>query len=435
MAMKTIPTNIGGVQLPFNQLEGPLASLFSTDQAQNLTYPSDLASNPMMCHAVQFSVHDWTTEFAGMVDTGITSISNALSNNTVSSAVNFVKEAAGNPMGTLEKLGNDNTLPNAAKLVQAQTYRQKLSQPLAHINLYMPDTLVNSFSSTYDEIELTQKLGLPGVAVQSASDLMGGSLGSTNKDVIGNVVNAFKNATPGSVANVLQSRTAQGIAGLVGGDLMQSAFGVAVNPQVQLLYKGVGLRSFLLEFIFTPKDAREAQATKNIVDAFNYFSLPSMAGKSGQFLVAPQIFKIKFSFTGSSGITGAINTVFQQAFNNIGLGFITNQTENIRSAPDAKVYTISHPCVLADVNVDYAPNGWAAYNDGHPIQTRLTLTFKETQIVTKENYGKNMNQNWLGEVQNQINMNKPYLTENASDKNFMGSDFDVSKGWYGPYNE
>lgn len=413
MALKTIPTNIGGVQLPFNQLEGPLASLFTTDQAQNLTYPADLASNPMMCHAVQFSVHDWTTEFAGMVNTGLTTLANGLSNASVSKTVNAFKDAAANPMGTLEKLGGDNTLPNMAKLVQAQTYKQKLSNPLAHINLYMPDTLVNSFSSTYDEIELTQKLGLPGVAVQSAADLMGGSLGSTNKDVIGNVVNAFKNATPGSVANVLQSKTAQGIAGLVGGDLMQSAFGVAVNPQVQLLYKGIGLRTFLLEFMFTPKDAREAQATKNIVDAFNYFSLPSLAGKSGQFLVAPQIFKIKFSFTGGNALT----TAFQQAFSSIGLGFLntSNQTETIRSAPDAKVYTISHPCVLADVNVDYAPNGWAAYNDGHPIQTRLTLTFKETQIVTKESYGKNMNQNWLGEVQNQMNMNKPYLTESAAE--------------------
>ena len=33
--------------------------------------------------------------------------------------------------------------------------------------------------------------------------------------------------------------------------------------------------------------------------------------------------------------------------------------------------------------LDYAPNGWAAYNDGFPIQTRLTLQFKEMDIVTK----------------------------------------------------
>jgi hypothetical protein len=41
-------------------------------------------------------------------------------------------------------------------------------------------------------------------------------------------------------------------------------------------------------------------------------------------------------------------------------------------------------CVLSNVNVDYAPNGWAAYNDGFPIQTRLTLQFKEMDIVTKQ---------------------------------------------------
>jgi hypothetical protein len=43
-------------------------------------------------------------------------------------------------------------------------------------------------------------------------------------------------------------------------------------------------------------------------------------------------------------------------------------------------------CFLADVNVDYAPNGWAAYNDGYPVQTKLTLTFKETTMITKNQF-------------------------------------------------
>ena len=36
------------------------------------------------------------------------------------------------------------------------------------------------------------------------------------------------------------------------------------------------------------------------------------------------------------------------------------------------------------MNVDYAPNGWAAYSDGSPVEIRLTLQFKELDIVTKE---------------------------------------------------
>jgi hypothetical protein len=37
--------------------------------------------------------------------------------------------------------------------------------------------------------------------------------------------------------------------------------------------------------------------------------------------------------------------------------------------------------VLESVTVNYAPNGWAAMEDGAPMQTTMTLSFKETQLV------------------------------------------------------
>ena len=40
-------------------------------------------------------------------------------------------------------------------------------------------------------------------------------------------------------------------------------------------------------------------------------------------------------------------------------------------------------CVLEDISVDYAPNGWAAHTDGAPIQTHLSLSFHEVEIVDK----------------------------------------------------
>jgi hypothetical protein len=39
--------------------------------------------------------------------------------------------------------------------------------------------------------------------------------------------------------------------------------------------------------------------------------------------------------------------------------------------------------VLENINVDYGPNGWATFNDGSPVQIKLTLQFKETVIVDK----------------------------------------------------
>jgi hypothetical protein len=41
-------------------------------------------------------------------------------------------------------------------------------------------------------------------------------------------------------------------------------------------------------------------------------------------------------------------------------------------------------CVLKDIDVNYAPNGFATHNDGSPVQIQLTLTFQEIEIITKE---------------------------------------------------
>ena len=48
-------------------------------------------------------------------------------------------------------------------------------------------------------------------------------------------------------------------------------------------------------------------------------------------------------------------------------------------------------CVLEDINVNFAPNGFAAHTDGAPIQTQLTLQFKEIEIVDKGRLEKGHN--------------------------------------------
>lgn len=412
MGLTTLPTSIGGIQLPFDQIEGPLASLFSSDAVQNLTYPSDLVTNPTMCHAVQFSVHDWTTELG----TTLGSLLNSPQQMTEAAKKLFSGDLSGAAESSMD------VIPNALKLVSSQTYKQQLGRALAHINLYMPDTLVNNINNSYDAIGLTQKLGKTGMALNAAQDVFG-SIDSLNKDTIKNMVNAYTTTNVGDILSkeniqkALNNKSMQGLtAGITDSDLLSNAFGVAVNPQVQMLYRGTDLRQFTLEFVFTPKNAIEARTTKKIIDAFNYFSLPSKAGETGQFLVAPQIFMIKFSFSGSNGIGGALSNAFQQAFSSIGLGFLntTDQTSSITTSPNAKMFQITSPCVLENVSTDYAPLGtWATYADGYPIQTRLTLNFRETQMQTKESYSGNMDKKWLSDLKkNTMSSGQPSVQGN-----------------------
>ena len=63
------------------------------------------------------------------------------------------------------------------------------------------------------------------------------------------------------------------------------------------------------------------------------------------------------------------------SFFNIEYRYMENRNENLHKFA---------PCALTTVMVDYAPEvGWVAHNDGMPVKTRLTLQFKETEILTK----------------------------------------------------
>ena len=143
-----------------------------------------------------------------------------------------------------------------------------------------------------------------------------------------------------------------------------------------------------LEFIFTPVSNQEAQSVDRIINSFTYYSLPDLVqGSGGQFLTPPQIFQIKFAFTGQPGVLGSIGNVITNTLTNVVGSQLYNSVFGPgsldASAPNAKIFQVGD-CVLKNVNVDYAPNGWAAYDDGYPIQTRLTLQFQEMDIVTKQ---------------------------------------------------
>ena len=40
--------------------------------------------------------------------------------------------------------------------------------------------------------------------------------------------------------------------------------------------------------------------------------------------------------------------------------------------------------VIESIDVNYAPNGWSAHTNGAPVQTTLTMNFKEIELVDKK---------------------------------------------------
>lgn len=433
------PLNINGVKVPFNLLDTFLGQQINYT---NLVYPIDLATNPQYCHAIQFTIYNYEypvaegayQQISGLLDKGVVgignilgkfsdsvlnaSIPNATLQGVVKSGISYGsslfnsfqntnytalgKEVAGGltnfyqtanisaPLQTaLQGAQNitslapselNNLLTNYTKYLQPGSYMNRTKEKLASVSLYMPDSLNTSISSNYDPVNLTDTFKIAGYGANAAADYL------KNKDPLSS-----------NPSNILSEDLKRGgIGALIGGDLgtvIGNALKRVPNPQVQLMYRGVGLREFQFEFTFTPATQKEAEEIDQIIKTFTYYSLPELSsGMNGQFFIPPQIFGIKFAFMGNDGVAGQIYDVFKNNITNI-LGnqftkIITggNQANDIAKAKTAKIFEIGD-CVLKDIQVNYAPNGWASYTDGYPVQTTISLTFGEINVIHKQTPG------------------------------------------------
>jgi hypothetical protein len=217
------------------------------------------------------------------------------------------------------------------------------------IALYMPDTLAFSSSQSYSDVSMSD-IGLGLVGASALSELM---KSGTNMENIAKTIGA--NISPFAYAGIKKSL------GTSGTSLFTAFTGQVMNPQLELLYSSPSFREFNLDFMFYPRSQEEAIEVYKIIELFNYHSAPEVkTGEAGFFMYPPSMFDIQFMYGGKE---------------NPNLPKISS-------------------CVLTRVDVDYAPNGFASYEDyngpdaslggtGTPVATRMTLHFKETQIQSK----------------------------------------------------
>ena len=266
---------------------------------------------------------------------------------------NFINEAS--DLGTLNETYNNNMynmtnsygqkfIERAAQAIkkEAESAFNTLKRAKESISLYMPDQLNFDYSHQYEDAGLSSNKYIKTAQIAS-SGLGAGSLGK-----------AVKNLTP-FLYEALDNKVG------AGGAILGGAFGYAVNPQYEVLYSSTALRQFQFDFLFTPRSEKEAEQVYKIIEAFKFHSSPEiLSGSSGRFLLAPSAFDIGFYYNG------------------------------IRNPNIPLIST----CVCENVSVDYAPQGFSAYetNDnkpgvgktGTPVATRMNVRFKEITLVTKE---------------------------------------------------
>jgi hypothetical protein len=247
------------------------------------------------------------------------------------------------------------------------------------ISLYMPDTIVFDNKQNYEAPSLLEKLGIGGTAaitagsdyLKSAGESIRGFAGiaaaigvsePTRRDIerAGNVMGSI---TPGAIIAGLSSlfkADRQKITPTV--RIAAQLSGFAVNPVIEVLYSNPMLRAFNFDFIFAPRNEKEADMVWKIINEFRRHSAPEyLPDTFGTILTPPSEFQITFlrkslSASGSGG------------------GFIENT--NIPRITS---------CVLSDVQVDYAPTGgYVTFEDGMPVQIRMRLVFIELHMITRE---------------------------------------------------
>ena len=228
------------------------------------------------------------------------------------------------------------------------------------INLPIPRNVTDSQGVQYGESSLNplEATGLSAVAggVDPAGSVQA-------------LKNAFKTLAEGA-GEVLANNEVQGAIGAavagtaigaLGGNvsadqLISRATGQILNPNLELLFNGVGIRTFPFSFQFFPRNRSEGQVVMDIIRTFKIEMAPSRTTKSeakGIFIKAPSIFHLKYKKGNSAH-------PFLNRF---------------------------QPAVLSDMKVNYTAAGThSTFYDGTPTHIQVDMQFKELNPIFREDY-------------------------------------------------
>jgi len=191
---------------------------------------------------------------------------------------------------------------------------------------------------------------LPAAVVNQVQDLIATAKGGV---INGNVQNAIQSAITANLLRSLGSNvTSEG--------LLSRATGQILNPNLELLFNNVALRSFPFSFDLAPRDASESQVIKEIIRTFKQAMAAKTRAESnapgvGLFLSAPDIFEISYK-------SGGKDHPFLNRFK---------------------------PCALTSMSVNYAAAGaYATYPDATPVHMIMQLNFTELNPIYHENYNE-----------------------------------------------
>lgn len=229
----------------------------------------------------------------------------------------------------------------------------------AIIKLFMPPTVEVSYDPSYTDSEV----GMTASQAQSVAKIFQDNPQETRGT---NFTNALREIFQNQ--NLISQMNLAAIDTIAPGfkAILFARSGKIINNRLELIFSGLNKRSFNYTFKFLPKSYQEAKAVHNIVRRFKFHMLPEIQGDvtTSRTFVTPDVFDIKYMIS-----DGKEN----EYINKISTCVLENM--NVKYGGDR--YQTFDPS-MAEAG---APEGMKA----PPVQTELTLQFKELELVTQNN--------------------------------------------------
>ena len=239
----------------------------------------------------------------------------------------------------------------------SDSLKNNIETPLAYIFLPIPENIQDSNAVDWGSNSLNgiaaRAVGIGAKAI--GQDGIGGAIGEVFTGGA-NLIGGLK--TAGVDETKIQNFFAAKAVGALGFNVdakgvVSRSTGQVLNPNMELLFNNVTLRSFNFEFDLAPRDKKESETIKSMLRLFKKSMSAKKGGKGGLFISSPDVFKLCYK-------TGGKNHKFLHSFK---------------------------PMALLNMSVNYTGSGtYATYDDTTPVHMKLSLSFQELNPVYSEDY-------------------------------------------------
>ena len=330
------------------------------NKTENLAYPLSVESDPQQGHYIIFEI----------MQQDKAKLAGAKLVKSVKSQVEAITAESGQTksensiVGAIDTFGNLGSTAKSAYLAGAvskgqrgasnslQVSKKATTKMPVCIAVYMPPSVQVSYGAKYGETEIGVGAEAINAGIQAFMDSGGGMQGLAAG--VGTAAGGIFNL--GNLAKGAQNLMGKA-PGMEGSEAVFAINrGSIITPRMELMFEGITRREFSFSFTFLPKSEQEAEIVEQIVKKFKYH----MASNYGT--------------GGLGGVDGVREMEIPDFF-------------NIRYYHQNKVnphLNLIKQCVLTKTDVEYGSDRYKAYADGRPQTTKLSLSFQELEIITKD---------------------------------------------------